>query len=292
VPTPLRAPDLSIENETGLLLFNTTALEKGISLYTLRSNESVPSRESQVVIVKSVHLSSQRVYYQLLYAGKENVLDLNTTECYNVSIAIINECGVSNFSKERVFPQQEPFTLKSVTLEVTALQDTRPNITALWKVNGSLPDGTLATISLVQDGSYQDCVTASKVVKASKGAVSFLPKDFSNNSVWNCFYDVNVSVSYLLPCMFGNEKQTQTKLEESVSITLPNTPVTLNVTKAEAVWNPSNLTFSINLVWVVPQIYDMHKHVNFFIIINKVFAKVKTINAVSQAYIMFIFVLS
>ena len=73
---------------------------------------------------------------------------------------------------------------------------------------------------------------------------------------------------------------------------MPNTPVTLNVTKAEAVWNPSNLTFSINLVWVVPQIYDMHKHVNFFIIINKVFAKVKTINAVSQAYIMFIFVLS
>jgi hypothetical protein len=109
VPTPLRAPDLSIENETGLLLFNTTALEKGISLYTLRSNESVPSRESQVVIVKSVHLSSQRVYYQLLYAGKENVLDLNTTECYNVSIAIINECGVSNFSKERVFPQQGMF---------------------------------------------------------------------------------------------------------------------------------------------------------------------------------------
>jgi hypothetical protein len=47
----------------------------------------------------------------------------------------------------------EPFTLKSVTLEVTALQDTRPNITALWKVNGKSCNGWLfhAIVSLCMD---------------------------------------------------------------------------------------------------------------------------------------------
>ena len=45
---------------------------------------------------------------------------------------------------------------------------------------GSLPDGTLATISLVQDGSYQDCVTASKVVKA----VSIMSGASYNYTLW------------------------------------------------------------------------------------------------------------
>ena len=66
VPTPLRAPDLSIENETGLLLFSATALEKGISLCTSISNESFSLREAHVAVVKSVHFPSLKVFHQLL----------------------------------------------------------------------------------------------------------------------------------------------------------------------------------------------------------------------------------
>ena len=52
----------------------------------------------------------QSIYYYshaatlMKYTGKEDELDLNTTECYNVTAAVINECGVSNFSNTTFFP--------------------------------------------------------------------------------------------------------------------------------------------------------------------------------------------
>ena len=64
--TPLRVPDLSIENKTGSLLFSANPLEKGISLCSSISNESFSLREAHVAVVKSVHFPSKEVFHQLL----------------------------------------------------------------------------------------------------------------------------------------------------------------------------------------------------------------------------------
>ena len=67
--TPSESPDLSIENGIILLPFNTNVLDKGIPLALTEQSSEVSSNDTRVILVKSVHLSSQVVNYQLFVSS-------------------------------------------------------------------------------------------------------------------------------------------------------------------------------------------------------------------------------
>ena len=60
----------------------------------------------------------------LQVAGSKNDLYLNVTECYNVSLFIINECGLSNVSNAVSFPSLEAQNSLSESLLYTYAQYT------------------------------------------------------------------------------------------------------------------------------------------------------------------------
>ena len=59
--------------------------------------------------------------YQYLcqqYAGARNELDLKVTDCYNVSLAVINECGMSDYSAITSFFPPCMFLCESVRVKL------------------------------------------------------------------------------------------------------------------------------------------------------------------------------
>lgn len=139
----------------------------------------------------------------------------------------------------------------------------RPNITVLWEINGTLPASSQSKVSMDADyiPKLKECITTFKEVKASKGAASFLPEDFQNNSVWLCIFSVKVSVSYFLPCMLGKEMW---RTEQRAIITSQDiNGIRLNIS-SELIWDAFNRAYTIKLIWNVPQVHALDKKINFF----------------------------
>ena len=100
--TQSESPNLFIENGTILLPFNTDVLDKGIPLALTEQSSEVSSNDVQVILVKSVHLSSQVVNYQLFVSSCSVV----HTSCTLIHMHVTYMCVSSNFLPTASIPSQ------------------------------------------------------------------------------------------------------------------------------------------------------------------------------------------
>jgi hypothetical protein len=257
-PTAPQSPVLLVENGISILNFDTSALDKGIHLCA-GSSSNVSTENRTIILVRSVHVSSLTVTHQLLVAGSKNDLYLNVTECYNVSLFIINECGLSNVSNAVSFPSLEAQNslnlLSSLSLQAVEIENYLPKVSIKWKFDGTMELKPVYDILMMPIGvSPEKCVTLRKTFYGNQSHIDLFPEDFGNNSVWLCFYNIMVSVNYSHSCGLGSSTEMESLKEEQIIL---QRSVKINITQMTLIWNPTKFNYSLKLAWTVPKIYDL-----------------------------------
>jgi hypothetical protein len=247
-----------VENGISILNFDTSALDKGIHLCA-GSSSNVSTENRTIILVRSVHVSSLTVTHQLLVAGSKNDLYLNVTECYNVSLFIINECGLSNVSNAVSFPSLEAQNslnlLSSLSLQAVEIENYLPKVSIKWKFDGTMELKPVYDILMMPIGvSPEKCVTLRKTFYGNQSHIDLFPEDFGNNSVWLCFYNIMVSVNYSHSCGLGSSTEMESLKEEQIIL---QRSVKINITQMTLIWNPTKFNYSLKLAWTVPKIYDL-----------------------------------